>query len=91
MTFACLSQATALSKRVFHQTQNTFNRIQNTFITDEIHDQGKNYHFRSEISREASLPADFFVVSFIHENRVCDSSKIQCDQNMMASQMKNSH
>ena len=42
MTFACLSQATATSKRVFHQTQNTFNRIQNTFITDEIHDQGKN-------------------------------------------------
>ena len=42
MTFACLSQATATSKRVFHQTQNTFNRIHNTFITDEIHDQGKN-------------------------------------------------
>ena len=41
MTFACLSQATATSNRVFHQTQNTFNRIQNTFITDEIHDQGK--------------------------------------------------
>ena len=41
MTFACLSQATATSARVFHQTQNTFNRIQNTFITDEIHDQGK--------------------------------------------------
>ena len=41
MTFACLSQATATSKRVFHQTQNTFNRIHNTFITDEIHDQGK--------------------------------------------------
>ena len=40
MTFACLSQATATSKRVFHQTQNTFNRIQNTFITDEIHDTG---------------------------------------------------
>ena len=61
MTFACLSQATALSKRVFHQTQNTFNRIKNTFITDEIHDQGKNYHFRSEISREASLPPDFWL------------------------------
>ena len=44
MTFACLSEATATSKRVFHQTQNTFNRIHNTFITDEIHDQGKqNY------------------------------------------------
>ena len=42
MTFACLSQATATSKRVFHQTKNTFNRIHNTFITDEIHDQGKN-------------------------------------------------
>ena len=41
MTFACLSEATATSKRVFHQTQNTFNRIHNTFITDEIHDQGK--------------------------------------------------
>ena len=48
MTFACLSQATALSKRVFHQTQNTFNRIQNTFITDEIHDQGNIYIFLVE-------------------------------------------
>jgi len=45
MTFACLSQATATSARVFHQTQNTFNRIQNTFITDEIHDQGNIYIF----------------------------------------------
>ena len=39
MTFACLSQATATSARVFHQTQNTFNQM-NTFITNEIHDQG---------------------------------------------------
>ena len=66
MTFACLSQATATSARVFHQTQNTFNRIQNTFITDEIHDQGKNYHFRSEILREYfsifKMPDDFSVV-----------------------------
>ena len=45
MTFACLSQATATSKRVFHHTQNTFNRIQNTFISDEIHDQGNIYIF----------------------------------------------
>ena len=42
MTFACLSQATAVSKRVFHRPQNTIDRIQNTFITNEIHDQGKN-------------------------------------------------
>ena len=47
MTFACISQATALSKRVFHQTQNTFNRIQDTFITDEIHDQGKNLYWNN--------------------------------------------
>ena len=59
MTFACLSQATATSKRVFYQTQNTFNRIQNTFITDEIHDQGKNLHFPSVISRNTCSPAVF--------------------------------
>ena len=41
MTFAHLSQATAASKRFYHRTQNTFNRIQNTFITTEIHEQGK--------------------------------------------------
>ena len=62
MTFACLSQAIATSARVFHQTQNTFNRIQNTFITDEIHDQGKNFRFRSEISKNTCSPADFLVV-----------------------------
>ena len=39
MTFACLSQATATSARVFHHTQNTFNQM-NTFVTNEIHDQG---------------------------------------------------
>ena len=33
MTFACLSQATATSARVFHHTQNTF-------VTNEIHNQG---------------------------------------------------
>ena len=41
MTFAHLSAATASSQRVFHESQNTFNRIQNSFITNEIHDQGK--------------------------------------------------
>ena len=41
MTFALLSAATASSQRVFHESQNTFNRIQNSFITKEIHDQGK--------------------------------------------------
>ena len=40
MTFAHLSQATAASKRFDHRTQNTFNRIQNTYMTIEIHDQG---------------------------------------------------
>ena len=40
MTVDYLSQEIALSRRVFHQTQNTYNRIQNTFITDEIHDTG---------------------------------------------------
>ena len=40
MTFALISEATALSQRVFHRSQNTFNRIQNSFMTNEIHDQG---------------------------------------------------
>ena len=42
MTFAHLSQATAESQRFFHRTQNTFNRIQNSLMTIEIHDQGKS-------------------------------------------------
>ena len=41
MTFNLLSQATADSQRYFHRSQNTFNRFQDTFITTEIHDQGK--------------------------------------------------
>ena len=41
MTFAHLSQATAASQRFYHRTRNTFNRIQNTFITTEIHEQGQ--------------------------------------------------
>ena len=41
MTFAHLSQATAESRRFFHRTQNTFNRIQNSLMTIEIHDQGE--------------------------------------------------
>ena len=40
MTFAHLSQATVESKRFYHRTQNTFNRIQNSFMSIEIHDQG---------------------------------------------------
>ena len=40
MTFAHLSQATAESQRYYHRTQNTYNRIQNSFMTIEIHDQG---------------------------------------------------
>ena len=57
MTFAHLSEATASSQRVFHQSQNTFNRIQNSFVTNEIHDQGMTilnlsaqYLFKSIIS-----------------------------------------
>ena len=42
MTFAVLSQATAESQRLYHRTQNTFNRIQNSLMTIEIHDQGKS-------------------------------------------------
>ena len=41
MTFANLSQTTAASQRFYHRTQNTFNRIQNSLMTIEIHDQGK--------------------------------------------------
>ena len=41
MTFAHLSQATAESQRFYHRTQNTFNRIQNSLMTIEIHDQGQ--------------------------------------------------
>ena len=42
MTFAKLSQATASSQRYDHRTQNTFNRIANSLMTIEIHDQGFN-------------------------------------------------
>ena len=42
MTFAHLSQATAESQRFYHRTQNTFNQIQNSFMTIEIHDQGES-------------------------------------------------
>ena len=66
MTFACLSQATALSKRVFHQTQNTFNRIQNTFITDEIHDQGEK--FISDVKFQGKL-----LISYHFERKPCNS------------------
>ena len=40
MTFAHLSQATAESQRYYHHSQNTFNQIQNSLMTKEIHDQG---------------------------------------------------
>ena len=40
MTFAHLSQATAESQRIFHQTQNPISRIQNTLVTKEVHEQG---------------------------------------------------
>ena len=42
MTFARLSQATAASQRFYHRTQHTVNRIQNSLMTIEIHDQGKS-------------------------------------------------
>ena len=41
MTFDHLSQATAESERFYHRTQNSYNRIQNSFMTIEIHDQGQ--------------------------------------------------
>ena len=41
MTFDHLSQATAESERFYHRTQNSYNRIQNSFMTIEIHDQGE--------------------------------------------------
>ena len=52
MTFAVLSQATAESQRLYHRTQNTFNRIQNSLLTIEIHDQGKLYicHYRGKFA-----------------------------------------
>jgi len=40
MTFAQLSQATVTNQRFFHRTRNTFNRIQNSLMSIEIHDQG---------------------------------------------------
>ena len=45
MTYAHLSQATAESQKFYHRSQNTFNRIQNSLLTIEIHDQGKPYLF----------------------------------------------
>ena len=47
MTFANLSQTTAASQRFYHRTQNTFNRIQNSFMTIEIHDQGESLQIYS--------------------------------------------
>ena len=47
MTFAHLSQATAASQRFYHRTQNTFNRIQNTYMSIEIHDQGASKYQKS--------------------------------------------
>ena len=41
MTFAILSQATAESQRFYHRTQNSFNRIQNSLMTIEVHNQCK--------------------------------------------------
>ena len=41
MTYANLSQATAASQKFYHRSQNTFNQIQNSLMTIEIHDQGK--------------------------------------------------
>ena len=35
-----MSQATVTLQRMDHRTQNTFNRIQNSLMTIEIHDQG---------------------------------------------------
>ena len=59
MTFANLSQATAASKKVYHRTQNTFNRIQNTYMSIEIHHQGwlrvKSYDFKSMLSSNIIL------------------------------------
>ena len=40
MTVDQFSQATASSKRFYHQAQETFNQIQNSMVTLEIHDQG---------------------------------------------------
>ena len=40
MTFAHLSQATNASQRFYHRTKNTFNRIQISLMTIEIHHQG---------------------------------------------------
>ena len=62
MTFAHISEATALSQRVFHQSQNTFNRIQNSFMTNEIHDQGQ---FSSMISSLVSKRYRFLSCIFI--------------------------
>ena len=71
MTFACLSQATATSNRVFHHSQNTINRIQNTFITDEIHDQGKK--FISDVKFQGKL------LIILNENRVIHTNHISAD------------
>ena len=51
MTFANLSQTTAASQRFYHRTQNTFNRIQNLFMTIEIHDQGQSLLIHSLFDR----------------------------------------
>ena len=64
MTFALLSEATAPSQRVFHRSQNTFNRIQNSFLTNEIHDQGK-------FSKRLSSKILAFHIFFIADSSFC--------------------
>ena len=58
MTFAQLSQATATNQRFFHRTQSPFNRIQNSMMSIEIHDQGKSqaYAVGSEVKGHNLLP-----------------------------------
>ena len=58
MTFAQMSQATETNQRFFHRTQNAFNRIQNSMMSIEIHDQGKSqaYAVASEVKGNNFLP-----------------------------------
>ena len=66
MTYAHLSRAAAESQRYNHQSQNTFNQIQNSLMTKEIHDQGMLHNVcqRGCLKREINLAETSFCWAF---------------------------
>ena len=75
MTFAKLSQATALSQRRYHRTQNTFNRISNSLMTIEIHDQGSQQKVHIIFLRQFFFSGNRIFVGILFVNN--DSTQSQ--------------